>query len=310
MAGHCNISKYKLGADPKNPSATIECIVTGTMDISEVNALTLATVPSYVDIEVPITYSTTATGSIPRLAVDVEEQGGGVWKTTVRYGLDAATAPSWEPSPPPPPGVPLPPPPPPAPSQLAGSTYLGPEFTFSTRGGTAHITQSRQTKAKNLIQPAGVVVADGAPDLQGAIGVSRDRVEGCDVIVGKMEWSITVKARQVTHDYIKTLESYTPCLNSTTFFARQAEEVLFVGVDGNYQPAEGWTLQYHFISGKTITNYALAGCDTALSNVKPFDHIWVTYKDAVVSGYPIQLPWHVYQERVYPVADLSTVLDI
>lgn len=310
MATQCNVSKYKLGADPKNPSASIECLVTGTMDISEVNAITLATVPNYVAIEVPIWLAETAVGDLPRLAVDVEEVGGGVWKTTTRYGLEQSVSPTWEPSPPPPPGSPPPPPPPPPPSQLPADTYLGPEFSFSTRGGTAHITQSRVTKAKNLIQPAGVVVADGAPDLQGAIGVSRDRVEGCDVIVGKMEWSITVRARKVTHDDLKNIEAYTPCLNSSTFFARQAEEVLFVGADGTYRPAEGWQITYHFISGKTITNYALAGCDTALSNVKPFDHIWVTYKDAVVSGYPIQLPWHVYQERVYPVADLSVILDL
>lgn len=310
MATQCNVSKYKLGADPKNPSASIECLVTGTMDISEVNAITLATVPNYVAIEVPIWLAETAVGDLPRLAVDVEEIGGGVWKTTTRYGLEQSTSPTWEPSPPPPPGSPPPPPPPPAPSQLPATTELGPEFSFSTRGGTSHITQSRQTKAKNLIQPAGVVVADGAPDLQGAIGVSRDRVEGCDVITGKMEWSITVKGRAITHDYLKTLEAYTPCLNSSTFFARSAEEVLFVGADGGYRAAEGFSITYYFMSGKTITNYALAGCDTALSNVKPFDHIWVTYKDGVVSGFPIQLPWHVYQERVYPTADLSTVLDI
>ncbi len=51
------------------------------------------------------------------------------------------------------------------------------QFSFDTTGGTQHITQG--LAAGSTYVPAGQT----APDFRGAIGVTSDSVEGCDIAV-------------------------------------------------------------------------------------------------------------------------------
>lgn len=82
-------------------------------------------------------------------------QGGGVWFVTVRYGRRA-------------------------PKQTGESSY-----TFDTTGGGQHITQSKQTIARYA------KAGEDAPDFQGAINVTDDRVEGLDIHLPAFHWTET-----------------------------------------------------------------------------------------------------------------------
>src|SRR5262245_17214028 len=98
--------------------------------------------------------------------------------------------------------------PPPTPAE---TDILNENFSFTTKGGTAKITQSVMTRSTNV--PAGATV----PDFKKAIGVSKDGVAGCDIITGKLEWSYSVVVPGVSMKYIRRLEELTGTVNLAPF---------------------------------------------------------------------------------------------
>lgn len=275
-----------LAADAKAPGGTTRYVVTGTSDPAEAQASVLAAAPTFATLSVPADagYST---GTVYRLKNDLREVGGGVWFAEVSYGLPDAV--SVENPATVPPGTPAPP----QPSSQPGTTELGPEFSFSTTGGTAHVTQSKGTKLRKSFDPN----LAQAPSHQRAIGVSRDRVEGTDVVVGRIEWQVTVRKPAVTHEYVKTLARLTGTVSDGPFFGYDEEELLFVGASGQFRPGDGWHVTYQFHAG--VTRDLPITESYSMPNVAPFDHVWVVYAQGTSGTAGVQTPLYAYQERVY-----------
>jgi hypothetical protein len=140
-----------------------------------------------------------------------------------------------------------------------------PEYSFSTKGGTAHITHSRKTikvypgwrpeyyfEEKDGIKKLKIKLDENnkpvitketaVPDFKGGIGWNEESAtfDGVDVIVPN--WTSTVKI-SIPNEYIdplyfKMLRMLTGAVNSTPFDGMDAGECRFVGCDGSRRVVE------------------------------------------------------------------------
>lgn len=196
--------------------------------------------------------------------------------------------------------------PPSQPEPPGDNDPLGSEYGFDTTGQTIHITQSVGTRHAFMLDGSGALVP--APDLGGAIGISKDRVEGTDIYAGKLEWSVTMKFAFLTRRYIRTLRDLTGTVNNAEWHGWGEQEVLFLGATGQGKDNDLWSVTFRF----AVAEYFGAG-DPALefggNLVLPekygWDYVWVQYEDAVDDDLHIQRPKAVYCEQVYRAKDFA-----
>jgi hypothetical protein len=198
---------------------------------------------------------------------DAEPKGGGVWSVVVRY---------------------------------ASLDDLN-EFTFDTGGGTSRITQSLTTVA--TFAPSGL----DAPNFQGAIGVSEDRVEGVEIGTRAYEWTETKSflPSQVTQPYVATLRNLTFTYNNAPFRGFAAGEVLFMGCTGGIRGGDLFRITYRFASSENVTGQVI-GDITGVAKAG-WDYLWVRYADYEdgTAKALVKRPRSVHVERVYFPADFA-----
>src|SRR5262249_1179753 len=116
---------------------------------------------------------------------------------------------------------------------LVTATYTGrlPSYTFDTTGGQRHITQSKETVNAFTVPDA----PGPPPDFGGAIGVTEQAVEGCDITIPVYKFTEThrFKLWEVTPDYLRTLFTSTGKTNDDDFRWFAGGEVLFLGARGS-----------------------------------------------------------------------------
>lgn len=169
---------------------------------------------------------------------------------------------------------------------------LGPEYKYSSQGGTRHITQSLETKS--------AILEDGlpAPNVNKVIGLSRDRVEGCDVISGDLSWSMTMRQCQVGWGYWRMVCALTGTINKTNFCGCLPGEILFTGATGDFKEGDGWTITWNFLERANEKKVYL-GNSGAFTPKDGHDYVWYSYRDGENSGFSVQVPAAMYVERVY-----------
>lgn len=188
------------------------------------------------------------------------------------------------------------------------------EYTFEIGGGTRKITQSLGTVARYA--PPGLV----APDFQGAIGVSEDKVEGCEVPDNKSEFSETHRLADaaMTNDYKRTLRSLVGCWNEAPFRHCDPGECLLLGVSGSKRGDELWSLTFKFAESPNATGleigadiagyygYGAGGVITGIDKLG-WDFLWVRYADYydIAGNALVKRPVAAYVERVLLPGDFS-----
>ncbi len=245
----------------------------------------------------------TAPGGYQGLALDsieAEPLGNGIWKGHARY------------------------------TRIEDDT----EYTFDTTGGTKHITQSLATMARYALP------GEDAPDFQGAIGVSEDSVEGCDVPERKFEFTEThyFDDTFVTAGYKKLLYLLTGRFNNADFKGLAAGECMFMGATGSKRGDEKWAITYRFSGAENIVDqsigqdlppygdpYSDPSGDPGLSLIDPYDggdfntgvitginalgwdYVWIRYGDFQddTAFALVKRPIAVYVERVSRPGDFS-----
>lgn len=175
------------------------------------------------------------------------------------------------------------------------------EYTFDTGGGTTKITQSLGTVnsyARDGFSP---------PDFQGAIGVSEDSVEGCDVVTPNFEFSETHRLPDaaVTGDYRRTLFKMTGTMNQDLFKGLETGECLFLGASGSRRGDGYWSITYRFAGSPNLTDIAI-GTITGIEKLG-WDYLWIRYGDFEddIGIALVKRPVACYVERVYQFADFS-----
>ncbi len=180
-------------------------------------------------------------------------------------------------------------------------------FSFDTGGGTQHITQSLQTVEKypNTPQNPGDPVA---PNMQGAIGVAGDNVEGVDITVPVYTFTEThyIDAAIVDNAYKATLFGLTGKVNNAPFKGLAGSECLFLGASGSYRESEDdWEITYSFAGSPNRTNFPVGGI-TGIDKMG-WEYLWVLYENAVDEEQIIKKPSAVYIEKVYEYGDFSAL---
>lgn len=166
-------------------------------------------------------------------------------------------------------------------------------FQFDTSGGTQHITQSIATTA----------YPETAPDQGGAIGVTKDGVEGVDITVSAFKFSQTKYFSNVSAAYMNTLRNLTGKTNNATFKGFAAGEVKFDGVTGGHRGnaanAEKWELTFNFEVQPSRFDFAVGTIEHI--NKVGWDYMDIRYEDVVDEAAQtlVKKPVAVYIHQVY-----------
>jgi len=176
------------------------------------------------------------------------------------------------------------------------------KWAFDTTGGTAHITQSKQTISKYV--PAGGQVED----FKGAIGVTDSGdVQGCDVVIRSFRWTETweLNAASVTFAYAMTLYALTGTVNDDLFRGFAAGEVLFEGAPGSRSSKDPdiVELTFHFRAEANAANLTVG--DIANIEKHGQDYLWVLYELQEGAKRRVMRPIQVNIEEVYDRTDFS-----
>ncbi len=146
------------------------------------------------------------------------------------------------------------------------------QFEISTE--TTHITQSLSTRNRYPATPY-----THAPDHKGAINVSKDGVEGADILTPVMSWTEThfIPAANIDPDtYLATLKSLVGRTFNASFRGFDAGEVLFVGVAGGLRDDKPiWQMDYRFAQSDNVNDLEIG--DITVSEKKGWDYLWIEY---------------------------------
>lgn len=173
-------------------------------------------------------------------------------------------------------------------------------------GGTDDQTLTIDTPTANV----------GGPNHHGAIGVTKDSIEGCDIEESGFAFSITRQfdPGDVTSEYMQSIRLASKTWNSaevtlpvddgvTLTFA--PGELFLVSVQGGKKTTARWEMTFNFkatqnVSGKTC------GTISGISK-RGWDYLWVQYQDAVddQAQCMIKKPFAVFVEQVYESSDLN-----
>ena len=227
--------------------------------------------------------------TLPRRGIQLDPQmvnegvDTGVWTVVVRYEF-ARGGSSGEPDNPP----------------WAGFVSL------DTGGGTMRLTQSIKTMAR----VARTGADKPAPDYKGAIGVTKDGVEGVDVAVPMLGFTEKHRRPVFTADYARIIFETTHHWNVAPFRVFEACECLLLPVAVNW-PVEGqWEFTYSF---SCQPNRTAAGENPMTMPGFPdfdkrgWDYLWVHHEDEKddAAKTTVLRPTAAYVEQVFYSADFS-----
>jgi hypothetical protein len=182
-------------------------------------------------------------------------------------------------------------------------------LSFDTTGGTQHITQAKEHISTTYYE------GDTPPDFQGAIGVTDDSVEGCDITVPVFSFSVTkyMSKAAMTAEYVGYLFTLTGKTNSaqvsitvnglTLSFA--VGELLFLGASGSARGDDSWEVTFRFAASPNATDIPVGGITVPAKG--GWEYLWVQYKDAKDAGANCVLkkPKRVIVDRVYDSGNLA-----
>jgi hypothetical protein len=173
-------------------------------------------------------------------------------------------------------------------------------FSFTTSGGTTHITQSRSTTSAYASGIAGVQVpgAGVVPNNKQAINMTREGVEGCDIVTAQAEFTIEARRAFVSLNYFNTLFRLTGTVNNAGWKNFQEGEVLYLGCDARYTSNDGWSLSHKFSAEPNQENLVISSNLTVLRKFG-WDFLWIGYGEGFDAGYRTRPPLFAWCERVY-----------
>jgi len=175
-------------------------------------------------------------------------------------------------------------------------------FSFETRGGSQHISQSLATVGRHAA--AGMT----APDFGGAIGVDGDSVQGTEITVPVYTFTETHYFDDVSTGYKSTLFYLTGRVNDASFKGLAAGEALFLGAAGTKPGGdEPWEITFAFAGSPNVSGLSI-GEITGIAK-KGWEYLWVRYTEAedTAAKMLIRKPIAVYVERVYREGNFASL---
>lgn len=188
---------------------------------------------------------------------------------------------------------------------FANYAYLSsdaePQFSFDTTGGTTHITQAKEDIGRYAVP------GRTAPNFNGAIGVTRDAVDGCDIVSPTYRFNETCyfDAAVVDAAFKATVFYLTGRVNNAPFKGFAAGECLFEGARGIQRGNGQWEVNFNYAGSPNLTGLSvgtISGIDK-----EGWHYLWVRYNDILDSSFNgmVKRPVAVIVNRVYDYGDMS-----
>ena len=177
------------------------------------------------------------------------------------------------------------------------------QSTFNIEIGvaSAHFTQS-------LMTVNSYAASGNAPNYQGAIGVTKDGVEGCDANVPNMNWSEhhLLDPDQVTAQYISTVFNCMARMNIAPFRIFDVGECLLIGANITMSDRlVGYTADFRWIGSPNATNLQVGNINVAQKY--GHDYLWIKYNEALSNNVTVKIPKYAFVERIYQFADMDSL---
>lgn len=183
--------------------------------------------------------------------------------------------------------------------------WTGGIYTITAHDGTYWTLNSSPAATGTT---GGLWTLTAAQNFKQAIGVTRDRIEGCDIFAPKLEFQIDVQRSNVTLDYLLTLFAQTGKVNyAAPFWNFPVGTVLYLGASGKFSFGDRWNLSHKFAYSPNETDFYVSFPDILIPEKKGWDHLWVRYADSDLADGVLPLPSAAYVEVVYETGDFDAL---
>jgi hypothetical protein len=190
-----------------------------------------------------------------------------------------------------------------------GGAGVGGNLSFDITAQTVHITQSRETRYRRAPADGAGAGVGTAPNTEKAIGITKDAIEGCDILGPKLEWSVVAHRANVFLPYLRTIRSTVGKTNNAAFYGFDRGEVLYLGASGQPSPdGQGpkWTVTHKFAAGENELNVAV-GNGITVPDKRAWEYLWVAYEEKKVGNLTLPVPAAAYVEVVYAEANFANL---
>lgn len=256
----------------RNPTVKQMWCVRGLFDEPDVRALVLATVPAM--YETLMLVSTTQ-----------DHLGGSTWSCSVNYGIEnerfnpiASGAGEGSDD---------------GQGSESGGDPIGLHTRVSIGAKQQHITQSLRT----VVSEKKTADTRAVPNHKGAIGVSKDGIEGCDIIVPELKWSETwtFLSGSITWQYIRVMSGMVGRTNKNVFRSFPRSNVMFLGCEIDAKDNEKTQAVFSF--------HASPNVDVKLDGFATFEkrghqYLWIEYEDSASADGINKVPRAAFVEEV------------
>lgn len=137
-----------------------------------------------------------------------------------------------------------------------------------------------------------------AADLKGAVNVSGDRVEGCEIPVPQGKWTRTVFRAGISLAFYRACKNLVGKVNNAPWYGFPKGTVMYLGMQGT--PGRGNTIQvtHHFHDEEDKYDVAV-GNGIFVPKKGGHEFLWCRYKAGVsVEGVTFQSPFAAYVDQV------------
>lgn len=143
------------------------------------------------------------------------------------------------------------------------------------------------------------------PFTGGAIGVTKDGIEGCDIDAGEFVFTKRVYLDSVSDAQVQALNLATDTVNDDTWRGFSRGEVRFKGCTGGEQGRQNVELTLNFVASPNLTGITIGGI-TGISKLG-HEYLWTYYQDFEDPNAKkiIKRPIYVYTEQVYRFGDFA-----
>jgi hypothetical protein len=165
-------------------------------------------------------------------------------------------------------------------------------------------------KAFGILVPGGGTTPAIAPYTGGAIGLTKDSIEGVDIDDGPITFTKRVYLDELTDDQVARLADASRCCNALPWKFWDVGQVRFKGVAGGDQGRNNVELSLEFVVDKNQTDIFVGTIGPITK--RAHDYLWVYYKEYEdkVSHVITKKPIYAYVERVYGWSDFAIIDEI
>ena len=230
------------------------------------------------EMKAPIAYALGADFLI-RQSIKLKPHGAGLYLATIEYGPEDDEKSEKKPEP------------------------MEFKYSFDTTGGKHKISLAEKEVSRQWAWSA----SNSPPDLKGAINYDGKKVQGVEIIVPNLEFSITVyySPAAMTTAFVQNLARKTGRVNSDAWLGFAAGEVLFMGAsgDGTLPTIRGQRVKpvpvtFKFAASENRDDIIVGSNPQAISK-KGWQYMWVRYERLENSGLDYPVPVHAYVDDVY-----------